>query len=109
MRIHYNCHSKLALALLLLVLTYAVDPKKVLGEMSRILKPGGRAVVMDLLPHDRDDFRRQLGQRNLGFSAEAMGELFAACGFADQKIRALPPQPEAKGPALFLATAEKIG
>lgn len=52
--------------------------------MSRILKPGGRAVVMDLLPHDRDDFRRQLGQRNMGFSTDAMQELLAACGFADQ-------------------------
>ena len=48
-------------ALLLLVLTYADDPSKVLSEMSRIVKPGGRAVVMDLLPHDRDDFRRQMG------------------------------------------------
>jgi ArsR family transcriptional regulator len=95
-------------SLLLLVLTYAIDAKKVIAEMSRILKPGGRAVVMDLLPHDRDDFRRQLGQRNMGFSAETLTDLFAACGFADQKIRPLPPQPEAKGPAVFLATATKV-
>src|SRR3954466_4684960 len=84
-------------ALLLLVLTYAVDPQKVLAEMSRILKPGGRAVVMDLLPHDRDDFRRQMGQRSMGFSAETTKELFAACGFADPAIRPLPPQPNTKG------------
>jgi ArsR family transcriptional regulator len=94
-------------ALLLLVLTYADDPTKVLSEMSRIVKPGGRAVVMDLLPHDRDDFRRQMGQRAMGFTPDEMKELMAACGLADATVRALPPQPNVKGPALFLATTSK--
>lgn len=94
-------------ALLLLVLTYADDEKKVLNELFRILKPGGRAVVMDLLPHDRDDFRRQLGQRTMGIAPESMIELLSASGLAEARVRALPPQPEAKGPAVFLATATK--
>ncbi len=94
-------------ALLLLVLTYATDPQKVVCEMSRILKPGGRAVVMDLLPHDRDDFRRQMGQRHMGFGPETISQSLAACGFADQSVRTLPPQPNTKGPALFLATATR--
>ena len=42
----------------------------VLSEMSRVLKPGGRAVLVDLLPHDREEFRRQLGQTRLGFDAK---------------------------------------
>ena len=94
-------------ALLLLVLTYADDAQKVLSEMSRILKPGGRAVVMDLLPHDRDDFRRQMGQRTMGFAPDEIRNLLAACGFAGPVVRALPPQPNTKGPALFIATAAK--
>jgi ubiquinone/menaquinone biosynthesis C-methylase UbiE len=94
-------------ALLLLVLTYAEEPKRVLTEMSRILKPGGRAVVMDLLAHDRDDFRRQMGQRHMGFALDSMRTILAACGFADATVRPMSPQPNTKGPALFLATVVK--
>ena len=94
-------------ALLLLVLTYAADPKRVLNEMSRILKPGGLAIVMDVLPHDRDDFRRQMGQRHLGFAPDLIGEQLAACGFADATVRPLPPQPNTKGPALFVSRANR--
>jgi ArsR family transcriptional regulator len=94
-------------ALLLLVLSYVPDPPKVIRELSRILKPAGRAIIVDLLPHDRDDFRRQMGQQSLGFSPETMRDLFAACGFASVVVNPLPPEPSAKGPALFLAPATK--
>ena len=92
-------------ALMLLALTYVTDPQKVLLEMSRIVKPGGKAVILDLLPHDRDEFRRQLGQRAMGFAPEEMSQMIAACGFANPAVRSLSPEPDVKGPALFLATA----
>ena len=92
-------------ALLLLALTYAEEPNRVLAEMSRILKPNGRAIVMDLLPHDRDDFRRQMGQRHMGFSLEDFHNTLAACNFANITVRPLPPQPNTKGPALFMSRA----
>jgi len=94
-------------ALLLLALTYVEDPRKVILQMSRILKPKGRAVILDLLPHDRDDFRRQLGQRHMGFAVDGIRDTLVACGFASATVRPLPPQPDTKGPALFLATATK--
>jgi ArsR family transcriptional regulator len=94
-------------ALMLLALTYVNDPQKVLSEMSRVIKPGGKAVILDLLPHDRDDFRRQLGQRAMGFAPEELSQMLAACGFANPAVRALAPEPDVKGPALFLATATR--
>jgi len=94
-------------AMLILVLTYAADPAPAIGEMSRILKPGGRAVIVDLLPHARDDFRRQMEQQHLGFAPDAMQQLLAAAGLHSATIRPLAPEPDTKGPALFLATASK--
>lgn len=98
-------------AMMLLALTYvpAGDLERVMHELSRITKPGGRAVVVDLLPHDRDDFRRQLGQLHAGFSEQQIRRLLTDAGFppASITIIRLPPEPTAKGPALFLATATK--
>ena len=95
-------------AMLILVLTYTTDPSLVLREMSRILKPAGRAVIVDLLPHDRDDFRRQMGQQHLGFDPADLTKLLTSAGFTSAIVRPLSPEPDAKGPALFLATAARI-
>ena len=94
-------------ALLLLALTYVADPVVVLKEAARILKPEGRLVVIDLLPHDRDDFRREMDQQSMGFGAQAMQEMLTAAGFVQARVRSLPPVSGAKGPALFLASGNK--
>ncbi len=94
-------------ALLLLALTYAAEPDQVLREMSRILKPAGRAIIVDLLPHDREEFRRQTGQQHLGFAPEDVQQMMSRAGLANPHITPLPPEPNAKGPAIFLAVAEK--
>ena len=94
-------------ALMILALTYVPDPQAALAEMARILKPGGRAVVIDLLRHDRDDFRRQLGQRWPGFEAADLRKTLDSAGLKDASVTPLPPDANAKGPALFIATATK--
>jgi ArsR family transcriptional regulator len=99
--------SSVDAALLVLALTYVVDPQVVAREMHRILRPGGRAVIVDLLPHDREDFRRQMGQTRLGFDAKEIEKLLEGAGLTSPMVRPLPPEPGAKGPALFLATASR--
>lgn len=94
-------------ALLLLTLTHLDRPEAALAEMARILRPGGRAVVVDLLHHDRDDFRRRMGQRRNGFIPAELAGLLAGAGLAGVACNPLPPEPDAKGPALLLATGTR--
>lgn len=94
-------------AIVQLVLTYVPEPRLVLKEMSRILKPGGKAVIIDLLPHDRDDFRREMGQAAMGLDPQTICAALGAAGFTSSSCVPLPPEAGVKGPALFLATATK--
>lgn len=92
-------------ALLVLVLTYVPAVAPVLAEAARILKPGGRLVVVDLARHDDEPFARRLGQARLGFAPDELARALGAAGLADPAIRPLPPEAGARGPALFIATA----
>ena len=92
------------LAQCVLALSYVEEPPAVVREMGRILKAGGRGVIVDLLSHDRDDFRRQMGQRHQGFSPDEAGQLLRDAGFESVRVVALPPDKSATGPALFVAS-----
>ena len=93
--------------LLVLALTYVSDPSRALREASRILRAGGCVVIVDLLRHDREEFQRQMGQASLGFDSEALAGMLHEVGLGGGRIRSLPPEPKAKGPALVLATGTK--
>jgi ArsR family transcriptional regulator len=92
---------------LMLVLHHVPDPAKALAEVARVLKPGGRLLLVDMLPHDRDGYRQQMGHVWLGFSDEQLNAWLAACGFECIRHVALPPDASAKGPALFVTTARR--
>lgn len=58
-----------------MVLHYAEDPAAALTEAARVLRPGGRLIVVDLAPHSHADCLERLAHRWPGFSNERMRDL----------------------------------
>ena len=93
-------------AVMSLVLHYIAEPQKALGEAARVLKPGGRLIVVDMMPHDREEYRQQMGHVWQGFSSEQMTEWLTAAGFTRVRYTPLPVDATANGPALFVVAAD---
>ena len=100
--------GQLDIAVMALVLHHLPDPARALSECARVLKSGaGRVLIIDMLPHDRPEYQQQMGHVWLGFPERQMRKLLSAAGFSHSRIRALPINEDAKGPALFAAVATK--
>lgn len=93
-------------AVMSLVLHYIAEPAKALGEAARVLRPGGRLILIDMMPHDREEYRHEMGHVWQGFSSEQMAEWLTAAGFQQVRYTPLPVDADAKGPALFVASAD---
>ena len=99
--------ARIDCATLMLVLHHVPEPEKALADVGRVVKPGGRVILVDMLPHDRESYRQQMGHVWLGFSEDHMRRLLTDAGFGEMRIVALPPDARAKGPGLFVSTARK--
>lgn len=93
----------------ILVLHHLDDPARAVREMGRIVRPGGMALVVDMLEHDRTVYRTSMGHKHLGFSEHSMRSMFEEAGLADVRVASLPTDPESKGPVLMAATARRAG
>jgi ArsR family transcriptional regulator len=84
--------GELDAAMLSLVLHYSPSPGRALAEVGRVLRPGGRVLVVDMLPHERENYRQQMGHVWLGFGEAHMRRLLGDAGFGDVRIVSLPPR-----------------
>jgi ArsR family transcriptional regulator len=94
-------------AILFLVLHYVPEPEAAIAEARRALKPDGRLLIVDMMPHDRQDLLDEMGHVWRGFSEEQIASLLEAAGFSGGRYHPLPPDEAAKGPTLFAAVARR--
>jgi ArsR family transcriptional regulator len=99
--------AELDVALLFMVTHFVLEPVKVLTEVRRVLKPGGRVVILDLTAHEREEYSLQMGHVWQGFHEEQVRAWVSDAGLSVARYRVLPADPKAKGPALFSLVAKK--
>uniref|UniRef100_UPI0012E13864 class I SAM-dependent methyltransferase n=1 Tax=Sandarakinorhabdus oryzae TaxID=2675220 RepID=UPI0012E13864 len=86
------------------VLHYADNPAAVIDEAARVLRPAGRLLVIDLMPHNREELRVERRHLRLGFADEAVLGWMAAAGLAGQVASRLPAsRPDELGVTIWLA------
>jgi ubiquinone/menaquinone biosynthesis C-methylase UbiE len=56
------------------VLHYLDDPGRAVREAARIIRPGGRLIVVDFAPHTHEFMREQHAHRRLGFAAAEIAD-----------------------------------
>src|SRR5215469_1701487 len=99
--------EELDVALMMLVLHHLPEPKRVLVEAARTLKPGGRLLVLDMVPHEHEEYRQTMGHIWLGFDEKQMTRWLHAARFRMIRRHILPPESKTKGPSLFVVTARR--
>ncbi len=87
-------------------LHHVEQPERVLAGAARVLKPGGRVVVLELMPHDEQWVKARLGHHHLGFEPSSLVAAMGAAGFSDV---ALTPSARDGGSAFraFLLTGSR--
>lgn len=88
-------------------LHHAQHPANAVGEAYRILRPGGRIVVLDLVKHHFEEARELYADLWLGFSEVEVQAFLHSAGFRNVATSVVHREPEAPHFETLLAVGEK--
>jgi len=88
-------------------LTYAERPARVLSECARVLRPGGRLVVLCLDEHRQSEVTARYGERHAGFSPRALRGMLGRAGLTVLSARVASREIRRPDLQVVLAVAEK--
>jgi ArsR family transcriptional regulator len=77
------------------VLHFLSDPARAVAETVRLLKPGGRLLIVDFAPHDLEFLREKHAHRRLGFSDSEIEAWCKAAGARVTNVITLAPREKA--------------
>jgi len=88
-------------------LHHALHPERAVGEANRILRPGGRVVILDLAKHRFEEARELYADEWLGFSEAELESMLEEAGFAGVETSVVHKEPETPQFQTLLAIASK--
>jgi ubiquinone/menaquinone biosynthesis C-methylase UbiE/DNA-binding transcriptional ArsR family regulator len=79
------------------VLHFLDDGGRAIREAARVLRPGGRLLVVDFAPHEQEFLREQFAHRRLGFAPDTVMQWITASGLDPVMHKSLVPEPGSEG------------